>query len=391
MQIFFVNGRFIKSQLLTAALEEAYANRQMKGRFPGCVLHLTVPCELVDVNVHPAKTMVKFAQEKAVFDLVYRAAFQALMQETVPEHQPSTPAGGKEFFQTVSAADYRTRASGTVRETAKPSSSKSSLYMTLHDSGAAAPVRQKEAPYQRQNIFTRESVSPQERNIYSEREPQYERALPQERTAPQENDTQSTQEQMSLLPPTEKPWRLIGETMDTYILCESAEGELWLIDKHAAHERMLFDRLREQRSSVMGQPLLQPITAHLSGEEYTVLYEHLSVLEEFGFSCEPVGDTCLQIREIPAQLPADEAVAGLEELARRLLSHNHADVAIVRDELLHTMACKAAIKGGMHSAQEELYVIMEAVRLGQVQYCPHGRPVAVKLGRNSLEKMFKRA
>ena len=146
----------------------------------------------------------------------------------------------------------------------------------------------------------------------------------------------------------EKPWRMVGEVLRTYIICEDGAGSLWLIDKHAAHERLRFDALKESAAPPMAQPLLTPAAVRLTAEEYTAVLDDLPLLEQCGFLCEDFGDGTVLVREIPADLRPEDASATLEELAHKLLLHT-ADQSTLRDELLHTVACKSAIKAGMHT------------------------------------------
>ena len=195
--------------------------------------------------------------------------------------------------------------------------------------------------------------------------------------------------QQTIEPPKEAPWRIAGEVLHTYIICESEDGCVWLIDKHAAHERINFDRLKAAQTPPMRQTLLRPIAAELDRETGALLLENLPLLEQFGFACEDFGDGAILVREIPADIDAADTVATLEEFAEKLRTGR--DPVERRESLLHTMACKAAIKGGWTSDLSELKVLVEKVQSGEVRYCPHGRPVAVKLTKYELEKMFKRA
>ena len=185
------------------------------------------------------------------------------------------------------------------------------------------------------------------------------------------------------------PWRIVGEVFHTYIICEDAESCLWLIDKHAAHERVNFDRLKAALEPPMRQTLLSPIAAELTKEDGALLLENLDLLGQFGFACEDFGDGAVLVREVPADIDAADTVATLEEFAENLRAGR--SLAEKRENLLHTMACKAAIKGGWVSDPAELKVLVEKVQSGEVRFCPHGRPVAVKLSKYELEKMFKRA
>ena len=191
---------------------------------------------------------------------------------------------------------------------------------------------------------------------------------------------------------TEKPapWRMVGEALDTYIICQDESENLWLIDKHAAHERLRFNALKERQEPPMSQLLLQPLAVDLEADAYAAALASLSLLEELGFSCEDFGAGTLLVREIPADICPEDAAATIEELAEGLRL-GRADPAAARDHLLQTMACKSAIKAGMHTSPAELRALVDRVQSGEIQYCPHGRPVAVKLTRYEIEKMFKRA
>ena len=186
------------------------------------------------------------------------------------------------------------------------------------------------------------------------------------------------------------PWRVAGEVLRTYIIVEQGD-KILLIDKHAAHERMNFDRLKAEDYDPMSQQLLAPVAVNLPVEEAAALLEQLPLLERYGFEVEEFGGGTLTVRRAPFDLPVGQVEETLAQLARRLLTTGSADPASARDELLHTMACKAAIKGGWKSAAEELEVVAAAVVRGEVKYCPHGRPVAIEMTRQQLEKQFKRA
>ena len=164
-----------------------------------------------------------------------------------------------------------------------------------------------------------------------------------------------------------------------------------LIDKHAAHERMNFDRMKAQNYQAMSQSLLSPVVCRLAPQEHAVLLAQVPLLERFGFGVEDFGGTSVIVRQAPFDVDAGDIEATLSEIARKLLSTGSADPQAARDELLHTMACKAAIKGGWKTSPQELERVARAVMTGQVKYCPHGRPVAIELTRKELEKQFKRA
>ena len=193
----------------------------------------------------------------------------------------------------------------------------------------------------------------------------------------------------SLLP-QEEPWRLAGEVLNTYIIVEQGDKVLF-IDKHAAHERMNFDRMKAEGYTPMVQTLLTPVTLHPPAEEGAALLANLPLLEEFGFYAEDFGGGALVVRQAPFDVDPGDIEDTLLEIGGRLLTTGRADPSAARDELFHTMACKAAIKGGWRTSPQELERVARAVMSDQVRYCPHGRPVAIELTRGQLEKQFKRA
>ena len=189
--------------------------------------------------------------------------------------------------------------------------------------------------------------------------------------------------------PSDLPWRLAGEVLNTYIIVERGET-VYFIDKHAAHERMNFDRMKAEGYDPMSQALLEPVLCRLAPQEREALMARRELLEEFGFEVDELGAD-LAVRQAPFDVDAGDIPGALEELAQKLLRNGSADPAAARDELLHTMACKAAIKGGWHTSPQELERVAGAVMSGQVKYCPHGRPVAIELSKKELEKQFRRA
>ena len=396
MQTFFVNGRFIKSQLLTAAVEEAYANRIMKGKFPGCVLNVTLPCDMVDVNVHPAKTVVKFVNEKRVFDLVYHAASDALDRDGAPEPPKRPEPKPQGFYRSMTAEEFRARSGEQPPSVPKAANAVISVSPAASELKGRAELndftrRSEVLPAFVQAAFTAKRSAPDEPSaapVPLEAPPPPVEARPAPDVPP---IAPAEPEQTTLEPEAPAPWRIAGEVLDTYIVCEDGEKNVWLIDKHAAHERINFDRLKANPAEIMPQELLTPAVVQPGAEEYAALVGQLPLLREFGFICEEFGDGALLIRALPSDIAAGDAVASLEELGGRLTGMRRADPAAARDALLHTIACKSAIKGGWKSDERELRVLVNSVQSGEVRFCPHGRPVAVRLTEYELEKMFKRA
>lgn len=385
-QSFFVNNRYIKSRLLSAALEEAYRNQIMVGRFPACVLEIDMPVQAVDVNVHPAKTEVKFLSEREVFDAVHYAVLSTLSraagrpewktpekkQEPAPQPQSQPkavqpPKPG--FYQTMQASEYRRQAAQQpVQKPAQPV--------------LASPVqlpRSEPVPAQQSFPLPKPEVRPEPKP-----EPKIE-----VRPEPKPEPVKEPEAQQALSVP-EEPFRIIGEALHTYIIVEQGEAVLFL-DKHAAHERIRFEALKKEDHPIMAQLLLAPVSAELSREEAAAVLENRALLERCGFETEDFGGGDVLIRQIPSDVDVEDAKALLQELAGDLLAGKTLDPDSLRDNLLHTIACKSAIKAGWQTSDEELQqLVQEVLSRDDIKYCPHGRPVCVTLTKRQLEKQFKR-
>ncbi len=396
-QHFFVNGRYVKSRVMTAAVEEAYKNQKMVGKFPACVIHLTLRPSEVDVNVHPTKTEVKFQKEQSVYTAVYYAALAALDRDhTRPQASLSAAPRGED-----TVTPHQTKLPLPMGHgSAVPAPKQSAL--PLNDYTAPkAPVGERMTV---EEYKAGAGPAPQRPKAVSPTPFRRVKPLPVDEPAPKpsplrgegvsrrETD-EGAKEEPALAPepaPEEEPWVVRGELFRTYVLVEQGEKVL-LIDKHAAHERANFDRLKAADYKPMVQELLTPLTFTPAPEERALLLEQADLLSRFGFELEEFGSNALAVRSAPDYLDAGDMEPALLELARRLRVTGTADPAGVRDELLHTMACKAAIKGGWRSGQEELEEVARMVMSGAVKYCPHGRPVAIELTKKQLEKQFKRA
>ena len=425
-QHFFVNGRYVKSRTMTAALEEAYRNQKMVGRFPGCVLRLTCKLSAVDVNVHPAKTEVKFTNEKQLFEAVYNAARSALERESghvsavLPEQKASparpqrqdTVTPNQTFFKTMTSEQYRAgaaNASPVLRSTARlgydrtvtpwqAATSPSAAALLARTARPAPPAPGETAaapePPSVPNLTRRAEEPPAPPAGESVPVPEAPAAPRPERPAPAREAPPAPEAELvtareSEATPDTPLWRLAGEVFHTYLIVEQGD-KLLLIDKHAAHERMNFDRMKAEGYTPMRQVLLSPQVVKLSPAESAALLEYLELLRGFGFEAEDFGGGDILLREVPDYVDPDEASALLGEIAGRLLTAGTADPSAARDEVLHTMACKAAIKGGWESDPAELEVLARAVVSGRVRYCPHGRPVAIEMTRGQLERQFGR-
>ena len=417
-QHFFVNGRYVKSRVMMAAVEEAYKNQKMVGKFPGCVIHLTVSPAEVDVNVHPTKTEVKFQREQMVFSTVYQAVLAALNrdhtrpqavmpgvkaedkvtanQTSLPLHDSAPSLAGTRFMPSSRFKPAPGLAPGVQPEPVtqpKPAPK----------AQAAPPPPQKKSPFQWVDVLPEkeDAAAKAERPAPVPAKKAAPAAVPERETASPTPPAAKTEAAPEPVPqsepapapqsvPQEEPWVVRGELFRTYVMVEQGEKVL-LIDKHAAHERANFDRLKAADYQPMVQELLTPVTFSPAPEEREILLEQLELLGRFGFEVEEFGGNALAVRSAPDYLDAGDIEDALLELAHRLRLTGTADPAAARDELLHTMACKAAIKGGWRSGAEELEEVARLVMSGAVKYCPHGRPVAIEMTKKQLEKQFKRA
>ena len=373
-QYFFVNGRSIRSRTMQAALEQAYKNMSMTGRFPGCVLYLDLPNGLVDVNVHPTKAEVKFAREKAVFDGVYYGALAALdapapqtmaAPAPAPESAPAgVPAKGPsnprsvprdDFFRSMDAAEFKRR---------------------FASSGSRPVSVRDEAPYRSETRVGAVHTAAPEKPA----------PPPAEKPAPSEPAPEQTVLHESF---REEPFRYIGETLGVYVLLEQGD-KLLIIDKHAAHERILFDKMRLNEKPLMSQELLIPETFTADAEAAEVIEKNTALLSRLGYDLEPYGENAFALRAVPADVDVSQAVPLLEELAEKLREGMDLSAADVWERLAATVACKAAVKANMPNEKEELVALARRVLAGEVTHCPHGRPVMQTFTRAELDKRFGR-
>ena len=388
-QYFFCNGRWIRSAALQAALEQAYRNTLLVGRFPACVLYVELSCAAVDVNVHPAKTEVKFTHERAVFDAVYYGARAALEAEKAPVTTLSKTAAKPE--PAPKADPFVPSAPKAAPTAAQHPFAPARTYAPAAPAEEAVAFRSPTA-----SAFAAPRVAPPPVFVTPARPIPSTPPAP-EPIVPVARPVQAAIEPEPIIPsplecaapPAEPPARLIGEAMHTYILVEKGET-LILIDKHAAHERINFDRLRQSPADIPSQTLLEPLPFTPDASDADVLQQYGDVLAELGFTLEPFGRNDYILRGVPAQLDAADALPALEEICAQLRHGAQMDAQSVRDEVLKTVACKAAIKAGWQTEPEELLRLADAVCAGEVKYCPHGRPVAVTLTRRELDKLFKR-
>ena len=423
MQHFFVNGRMVKSPTAMKALEEAYKGAIMVGKHPSCVLDITLSPNLVDVNVHPAKTQVRFVNDKAVFEAVYYACKTAIKSgDTVSTYrryetyeQPRRNVGS--YFESVFKPDEpspqmseQTTIEQVVLEQKPREAEKSTP--------AAAPQRPvipvAPQPQPQTSAFTlasgRTAYNAQEESateapVITEKteiieiiehiiDPCDEPVNGSEQTvmdqvcAPAE--PAAAEEIVETPAPAAISYRVIGEAFKTYIIVE-LEKELLLIDKHAAHERMMYEKLKNNITTPEGQLLLRPITVLLSREEYIAAVENTQAFASMGFEIEDYGDGTVLVRQVPMILQHEDIAASVTEIADYLSKNKRAIETEKMDWILHNVACRAAIKSGDKTSDYEMNIFVgELLRRDDIRYCPHGRPICISLPKREIDKDFGR-
>ena len=385
MQFFFINSRLVKSQTAMAALEQAYRNSIMVGRFPGCVLNIECNSSFVDVNVHPAKIEVRFANEKPVFELVYYGVKNAIeMLDTPKEAHFSAPrptqttVNGKidffkpkeemptqmQFKQESNPDDFWRVASPDVVRDKSPKSEEAQNYVEESTTTAKLDLSK----------FTKPATSNEQ----------------------QANNESETLEQTKPLPKQEKAesvevpdFRLVGEIFKTYIIIEM-DGDCYMIDKHAAHERMNFEALKAS-TEIASQVLLSPVAVRLSREEYNAVLSNLDLYSKCGFAIEDFGNSTVLVRECPSILDGEDVSGLVEETASKLLDGKTDITPEQMDWIFHSASCRAAVKAGDKTSPYEMELFVKKLLANpNIRYCPHGRPVMIKLSKYDIEKQFGR-
>ena len=374
MQFFFINGRQIKTGTGSAALSEAYKNSIMVGKFPSCVLNLEISPNAVDVNVHPAKTEVRFSNEKAVFNAVYFACKNALTQDTSRVQYSSKPA--VDFYAPIETAPEQIKI-----ESSQP---KPGFWNNISVKEVKPEIKNETAS----PVFS--TVEPvglgtDENDIPS--------LIPDLTAAkPIQSDVTEIKKEIPAADNSfdEENFRLIGEAFKTYIIVEY-RGKLVVIDKHAAHERMIYEKLKATQGERTAQSLLSPVTVTLTKEEYSAVVSNAEVLSEAGFDISDYGDGVVAVNECPMELSTDDIPGIISEIAGRF-TEKKMNVDYDRiDDIFHSVACRSAIKSGDFTSVLEMErFAKKLLSMPSIRYCPHGRPVLIEITRRELEKNFGR-
>ena len=403
MQHFFVNNRYIKSRSGAAALNEAYKNAVMVGKYPACVLFLEVQPSAVDVNVHPAKTEVRFSNEKAIFDAIYYAVKNTLSADrsrpaAVLSHTPATTSRPE---KSVLRKAEPTAVQIELEDIPAPLAQepiKQNNFTTIHAPANAENPAKREIQAFRQVLNDTKSLYETEElpdlSVRTSAEPQKtetKEAAPSAETPMPTAEVSSLPLDEAVEQPKKAPaFRLIGEAFKAFIFVE-CDGKLLIIDKHAAHERMLFDALKKDNGKQGAQILLSPVTVTLSKDEYAVLCENMEVLNDAGFDAEDFGEGAVRVRACPLNLEKEDITALVTEIAGYLLKNHREVLSEKLDWIYHSLACRAAIKAGNDTKDYELYEFTKKLlQDDSVRYCPHGRPVLIELTRSELDKQFGR-
>lgn len=454
MQNTFINGRFVKSRTISVALEEACKGSIMIGKFPSCVLNLQISPEAVDVNVHPSKIEVRFINERPVFDTVYHGVKSALLRgdsrkEAVLNHnntvniKPLNPFNlankviNKEPPKSVQKAPEKPREKSIFDELDLPT--KTVKYNKVNKVSDSSSVQKKYMEFLENNKKLSEnnqttnntvcnnidnnvinnvsteskietkmnevkedtSLNQEVQNVNPFEELELEKITTEEKKSdvdvvlPTERQTNSSPENIeikTLIDEDKQSFRFIGEAMNTYIIVETDNNKLVLIDKHAAHERIIFEKLKREKGTGSVQLLLIPITVTLEKNEYTVAIEHLDMFREVGFDVEDFGNGTLIVRSAPSYLRNDDIEDTIIEICGYIAENRKNVMSEHMEWIYHNISCRSAIKAGDSSTAKELIDIAKTVFSDDsIRYCPHGRPVCIELSKYEIEKQFGRA
>ena len=429
MQNTFINGRFVRSKTISIALEEACKGAVMVGKFPSCVLNLKIAPEAVDVNVHPSKIEVRFINERPVFDTVYHGIKSALLKGDTRKEAVI----GSKVTNDLKKINPFALANKVIKEDKNPvketNSAKKSVFDELElNTGISSTKNSKivsdfsspkkayldlinqQTKVESRNDFIQKSVNTISDNTKvleieeTKPKPIAELEYNSSNTSipkPIEQDTTTVEEQhniseekhtiSTLIDKDEESFRFIGEAMDTYIIVETDNNKIILIDKHAAHERIIFEKLKKEKGKGTVQMLLLPVTVTLEKSEYNAAINHLDMFKEVGFDVENFGNGTVIVRSAPSYLKDADIEDSIVEICGHI-AENRKDIATEHMEwIYHNISCRAAIKAGNKSTTKELIDIANTVfNDDNIRYCPHGRPVCIELSKYEIEKQFGR-
>ena len=408
MQNFFINGRYVKTRTAMAAVEEAFKGSIMTGKFPSCVLQIDLPYEMIDVNVHPAKIEVRFINERPVFDTVYHAIKSALMKNDGRKKavfkNDSTFNDLKRFspFQNAPAILNKPAENNKsfVKEQSDTEKKKNEDYYNPFDNvqfNAEKTVKKYESvPGYINNIKVADEVNPFD--IFSEqaikkaaKEKEHEKFVVNEPFINKEKATGIPQSEPLLIKENGADIIYIGEVFNTYIIAEKNKKEILFIDKHAAHERMIYEKLKAENAASFSQMLLQPVTVTLGKSEYDAAINNIDMFKKCAFEIEDFGNGTILVRSAPQYLNAADISECVAEMSEYISNGKNEIFAEKMDWFYHNVACRSAIKAGNTSTPQELIDIVKKLEENpQLKYCPHGRPICIVMTKHEIEKQFGR-
>ncbi len=412
MQHLFVNGRYVKLPVAASALDNAYKNQIMVGKYPSCVLFLEINPSLVDVNVHPAKTQVRFASEKPVYDAIYFSAVSSLQKKDTPIQITAQPRNNDRLF-TPKTEIHQTEMpvetqKVSLRVDVKPQEEKTlppveNLYKGIkkefsQDFSRPQPtvLREEKKPafaFEDEedvlSMCTPKAVEEQKTEIQPAAVIQ--ESAETEETA--EETVVTAEEEIRKEEITAKPvpeFRVLGEAFSTYILVQM-KNELLFVDKHAAHERIIFNQLKKQNRKIHSQILMLPVTVTLSVREYEAVLDNLELFSQSGLAVDDFGDGTVRVTECPTELADGDVASIVEEIADKLSKNSKDPEPKKLEWLYHSTACRAAVKAGDDITLTEMQELVKRVLTDdEVRYCPHGRPVMFSMTEYEIKKLFGR-
>lgn len=413
MQFFFLNGRLVKSKTMMAAVETAYRNNIMVGKYPGCVIEVELNPQLVDVNVHPAKLEVRFSNEKEIFDSIYYAVKSSLSKaDERPEFDLPINKSEKNFVEPKKNIDNPTSNNSNFIEKSKPFEFKNenqikqeeqltiilSKTPTITESEPTFTVNNSTevayTPYSGGKIDI-DFENPVKDNTSSNNQCNEVIPLPTDEDAPKEDIPLKTEEINEIKREETEVFKelpsikVVGECFSTYIIAEM-DKSLYIIDKHAAHERILYEKIKSTKTND-SQMLLEPVSIKLSADEYSVILENKDILEQAGIIADDFGNSTIIVRSSPLDLVSQDVKELIAEIAGLLLDHKKDIIVQKLDWIFHSVACRAAIKANDKTTEKEMQILAQKILLSKdIMYCPHGRPVAFEIKKSTLEKNFGR-
>lgn len=408
-QNFFVNGRYVKSVTCMVSLEEAYKNQIMVGKFPACVLMIDIDPSLVDVNVHPSKIEVKFSDEKLIYDAVYFAVKNALMNEQTPSemvHEKTKHYNESKLygFKPKEGVQLSLKSDNLKENNAEPKfefreekAQPKNDFFNNFSVREVAPQANKSASVfkSEKNEYKINYIQPQPVKDYAVTKGEKDNLAVTDDYKYIRSDSFKKNDFKSAIPEVSEQkeevfTKVLGEVFDTFIVCQR-QNDMYLVDKHAAHERINFEEIKKSLNSLDCQMLISPVSVLLSYDEYDAIIENIESARNLGFIIEDAKAPFVKVLGLPVIINAEDAEEAVSELSKNYLNHMNDPQLDILDDLCHSIACKASVKGNIPSKLEELQALCEKVFDDELtKYCPHGRPIFVKFSKREIEKLFKR-